>query len=73
MADRMVKVNLGIAEQARFEDVLAQAGRHGFRKEAAMPMLGIASGSAPESALAALRTLDGITSVEEEKTLFTAR
>ena len=67
MAERTVKVSLAIPEPGRFEAVLKAAAGLGFRQEAAMPRLGVATGTAPGAALDKLRTLDGIGSVEEQR------
>ena len=67
MAERTVKVSLAIPDQARFEAVLKAAAGLGFRQEASMPRLGIATGTAPGAVLEKLRALDGMGSVEEQR------
>ncbi len=62
-----VKISLTIPERAGFETILRQAADLGFTQEQALPRLGVATGTAPEEALEKLRAIEGIASVERQR------
>lgn len=63
-----VKISFTIPDADKFEAVLKAARKIGFEKESAFPRLGVASGTIKESALEKLRALDGVGSVELQRT-----
>lgn len=63
-----VKISLTIPDADKFEAVLKAARKVGFKAESALPRLGVASGTIKESALEKLRALEGVGSVELQRT-----
>lgn len=63
-----IKVTLSIPAESRFEAVIKAAEAVGFERESAFATLGVATGTVPSGRLAQLRGLDGIGSVEPERT-----
>ena len=62
-----LKVTVSIPDPDTFEAVVARAKAEGFKLEAAFPPLGIATGSIAVQNVSALRSLNGVGSVEEER------
>lgn len=71
MAEQL-RVSLTIPDAARFETVLQAAEAAGFKREAVFATLGVATGSVAASRLKTLEAVEGLASVEPERT-YTAR
>jgi len=64
-----VTLNISIPDPGRFAETLAKAKKVGLAVQQSFKELGIASGSIEQEAVARVRRIEGIESVEEERTV----
>ncbi|GJE01107.1 hypothetical protein [Methylobacterium isbiliense] len=62
-----VDVSVSIPDASSFERTVAAAGKVGFKVKDKLDILGVATGSIERSALAKLKQVPGVDSVEEQR------